>query len=146
MNQLIYSPLRSLNELHRELSRVFTEDRFLPSAHSYDEGNWTPHVDIKEEKDCFIVYADIPGVAPKDVDITLDKNVLTIRGERLEEREKEEKIFKRQERIMGTFVRQFTLPDSADGDAIKAKVNHGVLEITIPKTEKQKPVTIKVSG
>ncbi|MDH5737215.1 MAG: Hsp20/alpha crystallin family protein [Gammaproteobacteria bacterium] len=146
MNQLIYSPLRSLNELHRELSRVFEDRHYQPGTTSYEEGNWTPHVDIREQTDSFKVLVDIPGVAAKDVDITLDRNILTIRGVRKDEAETEEDNFRRRERIMGTFIRQFTLPDSANGEAISARAKEGVLEITIPKGEKHKPLSIKVNG
>lgn len=145
MNQLVYSPFRALNGLHRGLGRVFDEPYTSQETSSYEEGNWTPYVDIKEEKDSFKVLADIPGVDPKDVDITLDRNLLTIRGERHSEQETEGKNFKRRERVSGTFIRQFTLPESANSDAITAKVNKGVLEISIPKGEKHKPLTIKVT-
>lgn len=146
MNQLIYSPLRSLNELHRGLDRVFDDRFFEPAASSYEEGNWTPTVDIKEDANSFKVYADIPGVSPKDVEITLDKNTLSIKGERTESKNEEGENYKRRERIQGVFVRQFTLPDTADGKGISAKAKEGVLEITIPKGEKHKPRAIKVAG
>lgn len=146
MNQLIYSPLRSLNELHRELGRVFDDRVFTPTSTSYEEGNWTPQVDIKEAKDSFLVVADIPGVLPKEVEITLNRNILTIRGERKEEKVTDEDSYKRRERFTGTFVRQFTLPETANSDAISARATDGVLEITIPKGEKHKPLSIKVDS
>lgn len=145
MNQLVYSPFRALNGLQRQLGRTFDDQNTGLETSSYEEGNWTPHVDIKEEKERFKVLADIPGVDPKDIDVTLDHSLLTIRGERSSERETDENNFKRRERTMGTFIRQFTLPESADSQAITAKVNKGVLEISIPKGEKHKPLTIKVT-
>jgi len=146
MSQLIYSPFGTLNQLHRDLNRVFDERYNASEPSAYDAGNWVPHVDIREDEQGFRVIADVPGVDPGDVDITLDRNVLTIRGSRSTESESEEGGFKRRERISGTFVRQFTLPDSADPDAIKARVNNGVLEVTIPKGKANQPRSITVEG
>ncbi len=139
MGQLVYSPFGALNQLHRELTRVFDEE---PA--SYESGSWVPQVDIKEAADSYRVVADIPGVAPNDVEITLDRNLLTIRGSRSTESETEEGGFKRRERTSGTFVRQFTLPQTVNDAGISAKANHGVLEITIPKGEGNKPRSIQV--
>ncbi len=144
MSQLIYSPLGALNQLHRDLARVFDGDASGEPS-TYDTSSWIPSIDIREEESGFLVLADVPGVDPRDVDITLDRNVLTIRGERSTEREEEEGGFKRRERISGSFVRQFTLPDSADAEGITAKVNNGVLELRIPKGERNQPRSITVS-
>jgi len=144
MSQLIYSPFGALNQIHRELSRVFDEEGRPTEPTFYEAGSWVPQVDIKEEETGFRVLADIPGVAPKDVDVTLDRNVLTIKGSRSCETEREEGGYKRRERVQGKFVRQFTLPDSADEAGITAKMNNGVLEITIPKGERNKPRSIAV--
>ncbi|MCB1691998.1 MAG: Hsp20/alpha crystallin family protein [Pseudomonadales bacterium] len=145
MSQLIYSPFGALNQLHRELSRVFTDDgRYEPA--SYESTNWSPQVDIHEEEDRFLVNVDVPGVAAQDIDITLDRNVLTIKGSRSTERETENKGFKRRERVSGSFIRQFTLPETADENAITARANNGVLEISIPKGQENKPRSIAVEG
>ena len=147
MNQLIYTPFGALNQLHRELARAFDEP-FTARADdtSYEVSHWAPQVDIKESATEFRVVVDVPGVAHKDVDITLDRNLLTIKGSRNTETETEDNGYKRRERISGNFVRQFTLPDSADGDAITAKVVNGVLEISIPKGEASKPRSITVDA
>ena len=143
MSQLIYSPFGALNQLHRELNRVF--DRYTEDEPaSYEAGSWVPQVDIKEDENGFSVFADVPGVEAKDVDITLDRNILTIKGSRSGESETEEKGYKRRERVTGSFVRQFTLPESADETAITAKMSNGVLEVVIPKGERHKPRTIAV--
>ena len=144
MSQLIYSPFGALNQLHRELNRVFDDRGSSDEPTFFEAGNWVPQVDIKEDEAAFHVFADVPGVESKDVDITLERNVLTIRGSRTNESETSNKDFKRRERVSGTFVRQFALPDSADGDAISAKMTNGVLEVVIPKGEKHKPRTITV--
>ena len=139
MNQI--SPFTALNELHRELSRVFDREPVLNGNASA----WAPHVDITESENHFTVVADIPGVKPEEVEITLHNNVLTIRGERNSEIRREKESFKRRERFHGTFSRQFTLPELTDDTAISAKANHGVLEVTIPKARKAKPISITVS-
>jgi HSP20 family protein len=97
--------------------------------------NWAPAVDIKEDDKAFVLLADIPGVDPDDIEVTMDKGVLTIKGERQSEKKTEEDNYKRVERQYGVFYRRFTLPDSANADGIEAKSEHGVLSITIPKQE-----------
>ena len=146
MNQLNYSPFNALSGLHR-FSRVF-DDRYtnhdVPA--SSDNSSWVPAVDIRELQDSFNVLVDIPGVTSKDVDVTVDKGTLTIRGSKTTESNSEAKGFKRLERSTGTFLRSFTLPETADGEHITAKVDNGVLEVSIPKTEKSKPLSISVDG
>lgn len=134
-------PYNALNELYRELSRVF--DTREPAAMSAN--HWTPHVDITESETAYNVVADLPGVKPEEVEVSLHNNVLTIRGERDTDETSEDGEYKRRERFRGTFFRQFTLPEQTDEDAISAKANHGVLEIEIPKGTKAKPVNIKVN-
>jgi HSP20 family protein len=106
--------------------------------------NWTPSVDIKEQENDFVIYADIPGVDPKDIEIQMEDGVLTIKGERVTNNAESEDDYKRVERSNGGFYRRFSLPESADAENIKAKSNFGVLELTIPKTEKVKPRRITV--
>lgn len=146
MSQLMYSPFGALNELHRELNRVF-DDRYDGQEPTYrEEGTWTPQVDITESEDQFLVKADLPGVDPADVDITLERNVLTIRGQRETVNESDRRGVRRRERISGSFIRQFTLPDTADADGITAKASNGVLEVRIPKAKKVQPQSIKVES
>lgn len=117
-------------------------------AHSRKDGRiaaWSPAVDIKEENECYVIKADIPGVDPKDIEVTFDNGVLSIYGERKLENEEEKDGYKRVERAYGSFSRQFTLPDSVQTEQINAKGKNGVLEIIIPKAEKAKPKKITVS-
>lgn len=100
--------------------------------------NWAPAVDIKEEDKRYVVIADIPGVAPKDIEITCESNALIIRGERESEKKEEKEGYRRVERSCGSFYRRFVIPDNGDLDQIKAKSKDGVLEITIPKSGKSK--------
>jgi HSP20 family protein len=92
-----------------------------------------PAVDVQEEKDRFVVKADLPGVAPADIEITAEKGVLTLRGERKSEKREGAAGYERLERVTGSFVRRFALPENAQAEAIKAKFTHGVLEVSIPK-------------
>lgn len=106
---------------------------------------WAPAVDLKENKKGYVVKADIPGVDPKDIDITLDNGVLTVRGERQEEHREEGENFHRVERFSGSFSRQFSLPDAAE-DGVEAKMKDGVLEIHVPKSEKAQARKIEIKS
>jgi HSP20 family protein len=107
---------------------------------------WRPAVDIKEETDRFVILADLPGVDPKDIEITAENGMLTVRGERKFEKDEEQEGFRRVERVRGTFYRRFSLPDTADTNGIKARGKDGVLEITLPKHEKVQPKKITVQS
>ncbi len=106
---------------------------------------WTPRVDIREVDKRFAILADIPGVDPKDIEISMDKGILSIRGERKAERQQDNGKVKRSERSYGAFYRRFALPDSADADGISASGKHGVLEISIPKKPETTPRRINVT-
>lgn len=95
--------------------------------------DWTPRVDVHEEDGQFRIRADIPGVDPKNIEVNMNKGMLSIRGERKEESSEDNGKFARVERAHGVFHRRFALPDSADAENIRANGRHGVLEITIPK-------------
>jgi len=116
--------------LFNHLSRNF--DGFRVAA--ANDVAYVPAVDVREEKDRFLVQADLPGVKPEDIEITAEKGVLTLRGERKVEKRENDSGYERVERVSGTFSRRFVLPDNVQSDAIKAKFTHGVLEVAIPKT------------
>jgi HSP20 family protein len=101
-------------------------------------------VDIKEEAERFVIHADVPGVDPKDIEVTMEDGVLTIRGERKSESREEQDGWKRVERVSGQFFRRFTLPDTADAEGISATGANGVLEVIIPKQAKAQPRKIQV--
>ena len=105
---------------------------------------WIPRVDIKEEPTRFVLLADIPGVNPEDIEVQMDKGILTIKGERSIERVDESENFSRIERRHGSFHRRFALPDSADPDNISASGRNGVLQISIPKRPETTPRRIQV--
>ncbi|QBR82974.1 Hsp20/alpha crystallin family protein [Legionella israelensis] len=130
----------------RELSAFFDQyyHPFEDDSSNIETSLWSPAVDIKEETDKFIVKADVPGVKKEDIQVSLENNMLTIKGERELEKTEENKGYTRMERLQGKFHRRFSLPDTADSNNIEAKCKNGVLEITIPKKEASKPKTIKV--
>ena len=103
-------------------------------------------VDIREDKDCFTITADLPGVNAKEIEVHAENGMLTIRGERDSRKKEEREGYKRIERSYGSFFRRFTLPDTADTDKISAKADNGVLTVTIPKHEKLQPRKIAVEG
>ena len=107
---------------------------------------WLPSVDVHEEENRFVVQVDLPGVESKDIEITSDKGVLTIKGERKSESKKTEAGYERTERVAGTFLRRFTLPETAQADGITAKQTNGVLEVSIPKQAVAQPKRIEVQA
>ena len=107
---------------------------------------WTPRVDVKEEENRFVIHADVPGVDPKDIEITLEDGVLTLKGERKGESRSEQDGWTRVERVAGSFSRRFTLPETVDAEGVAAKGEHGVLEIVIPKQAKLQPKRITVKA
>lgn len=149
MNVVRYEPWGVLRRFHDDVNQLFGESRTGSVAEgdhsSIVTSNWTPAVDIKEEDERFVLEADIPGVDPKSIEVTMDNGVLTIKGERKHESEKEANGYKRVERSYGTFYRRFSLPDSADAERVTAKGKDGVLEVSIPKLEKVQPRKITVS-
>ena len=140
-----YEPWSVVNRLHQSLDQFFNESFNSPEASSSPNVTWVPRVDIHEEKDRFVVSADVPGVEPKDIDITADNGVLTVRGERRAEKRETENGYERIERVSGSFVRRFRLPEGANTELIAAKQTNGVLEVTIPKTPAAQPRKISIS-
>jgi HSP20 family protein len=143
MTILRYEPWSLVNRLHRHFDEAYTA---TADAADSDGAWWIPQVDVHEESERFAVLVDVPGVEPKDIEITAEKGVLTIRGERRATTGEESGSYRRLERRSGKFLRRFTLPDSANLDAISAKNTHGVLEVTIPKQAKLQPRRIEVAA
>ena len=111
---------------------------------SFDLSMWAPAVDIVERADEFEVNVELPGVSKDDVKITLESNILTIRGEKKQEKEKERENVHRVERSYGSFQRSFTLPTTVKDDKVDASYHDGILKITLPKAEEAKPKQIEV--
>jgi HSP20 family protein len=138
-----YEPWSLLNQLQREFERSQIDKA---GDGSIATAEWAPAVDIKEDTDKFVIHADIPGVKPENIEISMEAGVLTVKGEKESEAKTEKEGYKRVERVFGSFYRRFSLPDSANGDAINATSKNGVLEIVIPKREAVKPRRINVSS
>ena len=141
-----YNPWTAQPALQDEIKQVF--EKFFGDAEN-DQSNvvtsqWVPRVDIKEEAERFVILADLPGVDPKDIEINMDKGILSIRGERSTESKTENDRFSRVERAHGVFYRRFALPESANPEGVTASGRHGVLEIAIPKRPETTPRRIEV--
>lgn len=142
MSLVHYKPVSLFNQFNDEMNRYFSQTR---GSAANQERDWMPAVDIREEDNRYLLTADIPGVDRKNVEITLEEGVLTVKGERNTETDISGEGYRRRERTHGTFMRQFTLPDTIDAGNISAAVQDGVLEIEIPKQDKPEPRKITVS-
>ncbi len=130
-----------LSDFEREVGRLFDPHQDLFNLESSD---WLPPVDIREEDNQFVITADIPGVELKDIDVSVENNILAIKGKRETELKEGHNDFVRIERAKGTFSRHITLPDTANLEKIDAKYNQGVLQITIPKQKERMSRKISV--
>jgi HSP20 family protein len=144
MTLIRYEPWHVVDRLHRQIDQIFGDSFAAPAATGESSVAWIPTVDIHEEPDKFVVRADLPGVEPKDISITAENRVLTLRGERRFERSATQKGFERLERVEGSFLRRFTLPNNVQDDQIKARHVNGVLEVTIPKVPAPEPRRVSV--
>jgi HSP20 family protein len=139
-----FEPYRGATTLQEQINRLFNES----FGRTVEEGSittWAPPVDIYETEHELVVKADLPDIDPKDLDIRVENNILTIRGERKFEKKVEEKNYMRVERAYGAFSRSFALASTVDTEAIQAQYENGVLTLTIPKREEAKPKQIKVN-
>jgi HSP20 family protein len=141
-------PLKDLAQLQDKMNRIFEDSLSLLRTGEGKElfalGSWVPPVDIYETEDAIVLSAELPGMKREDMLVEVQDNTLTIKGERKFERENEAKNYSRIERSYGVFQRVFTLPHLVQLDKIKARYEHGILEITLPKAEESKTKHIKV--
>lgn len=138
------SPFRAMSSLQDQINRVFNQ-AFERRGEESNLTSWAPAVDIYESEHELVVKADLPDVDPQDLDIRVENNILTIRGERKFEKNVSTENYLRVERAYGTFSRSFALSNTVNTDAIKAEYQNGVLTLHIPKREEAKPKQIKVS-
>jgi len=144
-----WEPFRDLVSIQERMNRLF-DDAFRgnPRASSEDEwalgGTWAPSVDIFEQDGNIVLKAELPGMDAKDVEIHVENNVLTLRGERKFESEVKREKYHRVERAYGTFSRSFSLPSTVDATRIAAEYKNGVLTVTLPFREESRPRTINV--
>jgi HSP20 family protein len=130
--------------LQDQINRLFN-DAFERTEQESNLTTWAPAVDIHENEHELVVKADLPGVEPKDLDIRVENNILTIRGERRFEKKVNEDNYLRVERAYGSFSRSFSLANTVNADGIKADYQNGVLTLNVPKREEAKPKQIKVT-
>jgi HSP20 family protein len=139
-----WEPFRGAATLQEQINRVFGNvlDR---TGEDSNLTTWAPAVDIYENEHELTVKADLPDVDAKDLDIRVENNILTIRGERKFEKQQKEGNYLRVERSYGSFARSFSLANTVNAEAIKADYQNGVLTLSIPKREEAKPKQIKVN-
>src|SRR5262245_24780635 len=130
--------------LQERINRIF-QDTALSRAEDETIGAWAPSCDIYEEGDSIIVKAELPGVEKSDIDVQVENNVLTLRGERKRDKEVKSENLYRTERFYGAFSRSFTLPVTVDTGKIRAEYKDGVLQVILPKVEEAKPRRINVT-
>ena len=147
MNLVRYDPFRELRSLQDEMTRLFTGT--MPATAGREDmlhGEWSPRVDVFEDKDHLVLEAELPGMTRDDFDLTIENNVITLSGERKFEKKTSEGNYHRVERSYGSFTRSFTLPQTVSADGAKAEFQNGVLHVTLPKREETKARKIEVFG
>ena len=146
MAMVRWEPVRDLLTLQEKMNRMF--EGSYRGANEEDwalGGSWAPAVDIYEKDGNIVLKAELPGVDPKDVDVRVENNLLTLRGERKFDTEVKRDNYHRVERSYGAFSRSFTLPNVVDTGNIKAEYRDGVLHMTLPKREEAKPRQIQIN-
>lgn len=142
-----YEPNSLLRRFQNEIDQMFDRDwRGYGDYPALSTAQWVPAVDIEETNEEYRIAADVPGMNAEDIDVTFENGVLTLQGERKSERTTEDNGARHVERSYGSFVRRFSLPDTADVDNIDAKVDKGVLHLSIKKKAESKPRKIEVKG
>ena len=139
-----WDPFRNVSALQEQLNRLF-EGRFSSSGDTSTLTSWAPPVDAYETENELVIKADLPEVPEKDIDVRVENNMLTIRGERKFEQKVKEENYLRMERSYGSFSRSFSLPNTVDTQAIKAEYTDGVLTVTLPKRAESKPKQVKIN-
>jgi len=133
-----YDPFRDLRTLQEEVNRLFSTNLRSFGDEGIGRGAWNPSVDIYENKDQIVLEAELPGMKQEDFDLSIENNVITLRGERKFEKTDDTDNYHRVERSYGSFTRSFTLPQSVSGEGATAEYNNGVLRVTLPKREETK--------
>jgi HSP20 family protein len=139
-----YNPMRELRSMQEQMSRLLDMAWNREPGEELKEGVWQPPVDIFEDKDAVYIKAELPGIDQKDIDIKIEDNTLTIKGERKYEEDVRKENYHRVERYYGGFQRTFALPNTIDQERVKANCDKGVLTVMLPKREETKPKQIKV--
>ena len=140
-----WDPFRDLSEIQSEMNRLFGGALGQRAAMAGFDRGWAPAVDMYETNDELVLRAELPGMNEKDIDLSITGDVLVLRGERAPDPTVNQENYFRGERWSGRFERMFTLPTNVDVDKIQARVEHGVLTVTLPKSERSKPRQIAVT-
>lgn len=147
MSIVRYDPFRDLRTLQEEVNRLFSSNLTRGfGEEGIGRGAWNPSVDIYENKDQIVLEAELPGMRQEDFELTVENNVITLRGERQFEKKEDSDNYHRVERSYGSFTRSFTLPQTVSAEGATAEYNNGVLRVTLPKREETKARRIQVSG
>ncbi len=139
-----YNPFRELRAMQEQMNRLLDLAWNKEPSEELREGIWQPPVDIFEDAESLIIKAELPGIDQKDIDVRIEDNTLTLRGERRQDQEVRKENYHRIERYYGSFQRSFSLPATIDQEKIKATCDRGVLTIVLPKKEEIKPKQISV--
>ena len=147
MNLVKWDPFLELEDVSKHLNRIFgrTPARIEPDRELLTMADWTPSVDISETDTAYMIKGEIPGVDRENVKVTIEDGMVTISGERKQEKEEKDKKFHRIERSYGSFMRSFRLPDNVDETAVKAEFKDGMINVTLPKSGKTKAKLINVA-
>lgn len=147
MNLVKWDPFVELEDVSRQLNRIFGRfpARSEPARELLATADWAPSVDITETDSAYMIKGEIPGVNREDVKVNIENGLLTISGERKQEKEEKNKKFHRIERSYGSFMRSFRLPDNIDDEAVKAEFKDGMLNVTLPKSTQPRNKAISVT-
>ncbi|ABQ28054.1 Hsp20/alpha crystallin family protein [Geotalea uraniireducens] len=139
-----YNPFKDLRTMQEEMNHLLDLAWNRESGEDLKEGIWQPPVDIYEDRDSVVIKAEVPDIDQKDIEVKIENNTLTLRGERKQNLEVKKENYHRVERYFGTFQRSFTLPHTIDQEKVEAVCDKGVLTVVLPKKEETKPKQIKV--
>ncbi len=138
-----FSPLARLSAFQQEVDRLFD---LSPFTGTHGNGGWSPALDLYQDKDNFLVKAELPGMKREHITLSLHDGLLTLAGERQHEKAQDEKATLRNERFFGRFERTITLPTQVDGTRVQASYEDGILTVTLPKAEAAKPRQIEIAA
>ena len=142
-----YDPFRDLRTLQEEVNRLFSTNLTRGfGEEAIERGAWNPSVDIYENKDQIVLEAELPGMKREDFELSVENNVITLRGERQFEKKEDTDNYHRVERSYGSFTRSFTLPQTVSAEGAIAEYKNGVLRVTLPKREETKARRIEITG
>ncbi len=147
MSLMKYDPFRELKSLQDEMNRLFMSS--VPRGFGEEDlatGGWSPRVDIFESESELVLEAELPGMQRDDFEVSIENNVITLRGERKFEKKDESDNYHRVERAYGSFTRSFSLPRSVSAEGTTADFKNGVLRVTLPKKEEAKARKIEIAG